>query len=133
MNVEGKDVKGLSGRFVVQKHDASRLHWDFRLEMDGVLRSWAVPKKPPTMSGIRRLAVLVEDHEVDYIDFEGTIPEGEYGAGTVEVWDSGFYELESRRPDKLVFRLDGRRMRGRYTLVHFTEKPENWLLFKTKS
>ena len=85
------------------------------------------------MSGIRRLAVLVEDHEVDYIDFEGTIPEGEYGAGTVEVWDSGFYELESRRPDKLVFRLYGERMKGRYTLVHFTEKEENWLLFKTKS
>jgi len=123
----------VSGRFVVQEHHASHLHWDFRLEMDSVLKSWAVPKEPPTRPRVKRLAVLVEDHTVDYIDFEGTIPDGEYGAGTVEIWDSGVYELESRRPDKLVFRLDGGRMRGRYTLVHFTEKAENWLLFKTKS
>ena len=119
-------------RFVVQKHDASRLHWDFRLEMDGVLKSWAVPKEPPTKPGVRRLAVAVEDHDLDYIGFEGTIPEGEYGAGTVEIWDRGTYELESRRPDKLVFELHGERMKGRFTLVHFTDKAENWLLFKTK-
>jgi DNA ligase D-like protein (predicted 3'-phosphoesterase) len=120
------------GRFVVQRHDASRLHWDFRLEMDGVLKSWAVPKEPPTRPGLRRLAVAVEDHDLDYIDFEGVIPEGEYGAGTVEIWDRGDFELESRKPDKLVFELRGEKMRGRYTLVHFTEKAENWLLFKSK-
>ena len=120
------------GRFVVQRHDASRLHWDFRLEMDGVLKSWAVPKEPPTRPGLRRLAVAVEDHDLDYIDFEGVIPEGEYGAGTVEIWDEGDFELESRKPDKLVFELRGEKMRGRYTLVHFTEKAENWLLFKNK-
>jgi DNA ligase D-like protein (predicted 3'-phosphoesterase) len=120
------------GRFVVQRHDASRLHWDFRLEMDGVLKSWAVPKEPPTRPGLRRLAVAVEDHDLDYIDFEGVIPEGEYGAGTVEVWDKGDFELESRKPDKLVFELYGEKMKGRYTLVHFTEKAENWLLFKNK-
>jgi DNA ligase D-like protein (predicted 3'-phosphoesterase) len=120
------------GRFVVQRHDASRLHWDFRLEMDGVLKSWAVPKEPPTRPGLRRLAVAVEDHDLDYIDFEGVIPEGEYGAGTVEIWDEGNFELESRKPDKLVFELHGERMKGRYTLVHFTEKAENWLLFKNK-
>ena len=121
-----------TGRFVVQKHDASRLHWDFRLEMDGVLKSWAVPKEPPTSPGVRRLAVAVEDHDLGYIGFEGTILEGKYGAGTVQIWDRGTYELESRRPDKLVFELHGERMKGRYTLVHFTDKAENWLLFKTK-
>jgi DNA ligase D-like protein (predicted 3'-phosphoesterase) len=120
------------GRFVVQRHDASRLHWDFRLEMDGVLKSWAVPKEPPTRPGLRRLAVAVEDHDLDYIDFEGVIPEGEYGAGTVEIWDKGNFELESRKPEKLVFELRGEKMKGRYTLVHFTEKAENWLLFKNK-
>jgi len=123
----------ITGRFVVQEHHASRLHWDFRLEMDSVLKSWAVPKTPPTKPGVRRLAVAVEDHDLDYIDFEGTIPEGEYGAGSVEIWDKGTYEIESRRPEKLVFELYGERMRGRYTLVHFTDKDENWLLFKTKS
>ena len=120
------------GRFVVQRHDASRLHWDFRLEMDGVLKSWAVPKEPPTRPGLRRLAVAVEDHNLDYIDFEGVIPEGEYGAGTVEIWDKGNFELESRKPEKLVFELRGEKMKGFYTLVHFTEKDENWLLFKNK-
>ena len=122
----------MMGRFVVQRHDASRLHWDFRLEMDGVLKSWAVPKEPPIRPGLRRLAVAVEDHNLDYIDFEGVIPEGEYGAGTVEIWDRGNFELESRKPDKLVFELRGEKMKGRYTLVHFTEKAENWLLFKSK-
>lgn len=120
------------GRFVVQRHDARRLHWDFRLEMDGVLKSWAVPKEPPTRPGLRRLAVAVDDHNLDYIDFEGIIPEGEYGAGTVEIWDKGNFELESRKPEKLVFELRGEKMKGRYTLVHFTEKAENWLLFKNK-
>ena len=122
-----------TGRFVVQEHNASRLHWDFRLEMDGVLKSWAVPKTPPTRPGVRRLAVAVEDHVLDYIDFEGSIPEGEYGAGSVEIWDRGTYSLESKKPDKLVFDLKGERMKGRYTLVRFTDKAENWLLFKTKS
>jgi DNA ligase D-like protein (predicted 3'-phosphoesterase) len=123
----------ITGRFVVQEHNASRLHWDFRLEMDGVLKSWAVPKTPPTKPGLRRLAVAVEDHDLDYIDFEGTIPEGEYGAGSVVIWDKGTYQVESIKPDKLVFELHGDKMRGRYTLVHFTDKAENWLLFKTKS
>lgn len=121
-------------RFVVQFHRATHDHWDFRLEMDGVLKSWAIPKTPPTKPGMRRLAVEVEDHDLDYIGFEGTIPEGEYGAGTVEIWDSGTYELESRKPDKIVFELFGRRMRGRYALVRarLGGDEKNWLLMKTK-
>jgi bifunctional non-homologous end joining protein LigD len=122
-----------TGRFVIQEHHATRLHWDFRLEMDGVLKSWAIPKTPPLKPRIRRLAVAVEDHKLDYVDFEGTIPEGEYGSGTVKIWDRGTYNLESREPKKIVFNLDGKKMNGRYTLIHFTDKEKNWLLFKTKS
>lgn len=120
-------------RFVVHEHHATHLHWDFRLELDGVLKSWAVPKEPPTQPGIRRLAVEVEDHPLSYIDFQGVIPEGMYGAGTVTIWDKGVYTLESRKPNKLVFELQGEKMKGRYTLLRFTDKPENWLLFKTKT
>ncbi|MEM3694219.1 MAG: DNA polymerase ligase N-terminal domain-containing protein [Candidatus Bathyarchaeia archaeon] len=120
-------------RFVVQFHKATQDHWDFRLEMDGVLKSWAVPKEPPTKPGIRRLAVQVEDHPLSYITFEGTIPEGQYGAGTVEIWDSGNYVLESRKPSKIVFRLEGKRMRGRYVLLQLSRgSGENWILFQAK-
>lgn len=120
-------------RFVVHEHHATHLHWDFRLELDGILKSWAVPKEPPTQPGVRRLAVEVEDHPLSYIDFQGVIPEGMYGAGAVTIWDKGVYTLESRKPEKLVFELQGEKMRGRYTLLRFTDKPQNWLLFKTKS
>jgi DNA ligase D-like protein (predicted 3'-phosphoesterase) len=119
-------------RFVVQKHDATRLHYDFRLEMDGVLKSWAVPKEPPTEAGVKRLAVEVEDHELSYIDFEGTIPEGKYGAGTVEIWDKGTYTLKHRSKDKLVFTLHGQRLKGDYTLIRF-KADKNWLLLKNKT
>ena len=118
--------------FVIQKHHARSLHWDFRLEMDGVLKSWAVPKEPPTEVGLKRLAVQVEDHELEYADFEGDIPEGEYGAGTVEIWDNGTYELIDRKPKKIVFSLDGKRLKGKYTLVQFTKEEKNWLFFKAK-
>jgi len=120
-----------SGRFVIQKHQATHLHYDFRLEMDNVLKSWAVPKEPPTQPGIRRLAVQVEDHALDYIDFEGTIPEGEYGAGTVEIWDKGAYTLKSRSDKMIEFALDGSRLKGNYALVNFKEN--NWLLIKKKA
>jgi DNA ligase D-like protein (predicted 3'-phosphoesterase) len=120
-----------SGRFVVQKHDATHLHFDFRLEMDDVLRSWAIPKEPPNEPGVKRLAVQVEDHELSYIGFEGTIPEGEYGAGKVEIWDRGTYKLNHRSQDKIMFTLDGERLNGNYTLLRFREG-KNWLFFKNK-
>jgi len=126
-----KVVKQGRNSFVVQEHHASRLHWDFRLELDGVLKSWAVPRGPPEEPGIRRLAVEVEDHPVDYITFEGTIPAGEYGAGTVEIWDKGSFKLKRRTEDIYEFWLKGRRLKGKYNLIRFKEK--NWLIFKSKT
>jgi bifunctional non-homologous end joining protein LigD len=126
----GELKQGQGARFVVQKHQATHLHYDFRLELDGVLKSWAVPKGPPTEPKIRRLAVAVEDHPVDYIGFEGTIPEGEYGAGTVEIWDKGTFELKERTPKTISIVLHGKKLRGDYRLVNFKDK--NWLIFKAK-
>ena len=122
-------------RFVVQKHQATRLHYDFRLEMDGVLKSWAVPKGPPESAGIRRLAVQVEDHPVSYIDFAGEIPGGEYGAGSVEIWDAGEFRLENRTDDLIEFTLEGARLAGPYVLVHVDADVDgkNWLLIKRRS
>ncbi len=117
-------------RFVIQKHQATHLHYDFRLEMDGVLKSWAVPKEPPTKSGVKRLAVQVEDHALDYMDFEGTIPEGMYGAGTVEIWDKGTYTLKTRRENKIEITLQGSKLKGDYVLIRFRNK--NWLFFRKK-
>jgi bifunctional non-homologous end joining protein LigD len=119
-------------RFVVQEHHATQLHYDFRLEMDGVLRSWAVPKGPPEKPGVRHLAVQVEDHPLEYIDFKGTIPEGQYGAGTVKIWDHGTYVLESSKPDKLVFSLNGTKLSGNYVLVRMQKKRKDWLFIKMK-
>ena len=117
--------------YVIQKHQATHLHYDLRLEMDGVLKSWAVPKEPPMQSGIRRLAVEVEDHPIEYADFEGTIPEGEYGAGTVEIWDKGHYSLISRKENKLTVNINGQKLKGTYFLIRFKDK-KNWLFFKKK-
>jgi bifunctional non-homologous end joining protein LigD len=125
---EGKIKKTGRQRFVVQEHHASHLHYDFRLEMDGVLKSWAVPKGPPEEPGVKRLAVAVEDHPIDYIDFHGIIPKGQYGAGTVKIWDNGEYTLVSREPKALKFELYGEKLKGEYFLVNFKEK--NWLLYK---
>ncbi len=117
-------------RFVVHKHQARSLHYDFRLEMGGVLRSWAVPKGPPPEPGIRRLAVQVEDHPIEYIDFAGNIPQGEYGAGSVEVWDKGEFDLEKELADRLEFSLRGEKLSGRYALIHTGDK--NWLFIRRK-
>jgi len=128
---KGETEGGGRSRFVVQKHQARHLHYDFRLEMEGVLKSWAVPKGVPAEAGVRRLAVQVEDHPVDYIDFAGRIPEGEYGAGTVEIWDKGEFELSEQAPDRLGFTLRGERLSGGYVLIHTDGK--NWLLIKRKA
>jgi DNA ligase D-like protein (predicted 3'-phosphoesterase) len=117
-------------RFVVQEHHARQLHWDFRLELDGVLKSWAVPKGPPEEPGVRRLAVQVEDHPIEYVDFQGDIPSG-YGAGTVKIWDSGTFDLLFREETKIVLVLKGERLKGRYNLVK-TGQPKGWILLKSK-
>jgi bifunctional non-homologous end joining protein LigD len=117
--------------FVVQEHRARRLHYDLRLERDGVLKSWAVPKAPPLEFGEKRLAVQTEDHPAEYARFEGTIPDGEYGAGTVKTWDKGSYEPIIWSEDKIEVIFQGERLKGRYILVRFKRAGEkDWLLFK---
>ncbi|HUW32488.1 MAG TPA: DNA polymerase ligase N-terminal domain-containing protein [Planctomycetota bacterium] len=138
----GKAKKGKTMQpiFVVQKHQATRLHYDFRLEIDGVLKSWAVPKGPSMNPADKRLAVMVEDHPYDYRDFEGTIPEGEYGAGTVMIWDQGTFEMQegdaadALERGALKIRLNGKKLRGGFALVRTAMggKKENWLLIKEK-
>jgi len=121
--------------FVVQRHDARRLHYDFRLERDGALASWAVPKGVPLEPGQQHLAVHVEDHPLDYATFEGEIPKGQYGAGTVEVWDSGTYELVEEKGDGgLTVRLHGKKLDGLWTLVpaHLDGKEQNWLILRKR-
>jgi bifunctional non-homologous end joining protein LigD len=121
--------------FVVQRHDARRLHYDFRLERDGALASWAVPKGVPLEPGQRNLAVHVEDHPLDYAGFEGEIPEGQYGAGQVEIWDNGTYDLvEEKKDGGLTVRLEGKRLQGTWTLVpaKLSGDPKNWLLIKKR-
>jgi bifunctional non-homologous end joining protein LigD len=135
--------------FVIQKHDASHLHYDFRLEMEGVLKSWAVPKGPSTDPSIKRLAMMVEDHPYDYKNFEGIIPKGQYGGGTVIVWDEGTYEpaegeFSSKKEmdkylrnqlhkGKLHVIMHGKKLKGEYGLIKSSYKDEkSWLLFKVK-
>ncbi len=114
--------------FVVQKHFAKNLHWDFRLELDGVLKSWVVPKEPSNEANIKRLAISTEDHDLSYADFEGVIPEGQYGAGVVKIWDKGTYNLVDRKDFKLIVELKGEKMQGKYYIVHMKDK--QWLIFK---
>ncbi len=144
---EGGKVSGPQLRFVIQKHDASRLHYDFRLEMEGVLKSWAVPKGPSLNPADKRLAMMVEDHPYDYRNFEGIIPKGNYGAGTVIVWDEGTYEslepgtkkeqekilLQQLKKGSLKFRMHGQKLKGEFALVRLKTGEENaWLLIKHK-
>jgi DNA ligase D-like protein (predicted 3'-phosphoesterase) len=116
--------------YVIHKHDATRLHYDFRLEIDGALKSWAIPKTPPSVKGVKRLAVYTEDHPLDYANFEGTIPEGNYGAGKVEIWDKGTFALIENEKDKIVIDLNGNRLNGKYCLIKFKDQERNWMLFK---
>jgi bifunctional non-homologous end joining protein LigD len=121
--------------FVVQRHDASRLHYDFRLERNGALASWAVPKGVPLEPGQQHLAVHVEDHPIEYARFQGEIPKGQYGAGTVEIWDSGTYELVEEKPNGgLTVRLHGKRLEGVWALVpaHLDGKEQNWLIVRKR-
>ncbi|MDQ3993426.1 MAG: DNA ligase D [Actinomycetota bacterium] len=130
-----KKRRAKSPIFVVQRHDARRLHYDFRLERNGALASWAVPKGVPLEPGERHLAVHVEDHPLEYATFEGEIPQGQYGAGTVEIWDSGSYELVEEKPDGgLTVRLSGHRLNGVWTLVpaKLDRDPKNWLIIKKR-
>lgn len=117
--------------YVIQKHDASSLHHDLRLERDGVLKSWAIPKKPPTEKSIKRLAIQTEDHTLKYASFEGKIPEGRYGAGEVEIWDKGTYDLEEwKENEKIIIHIKGTKLKGRYCLIKLSEGEKNWLFFK---
>ena len=143
---KGKVEKKHLSRFVVQRHDASRLHYDFRLELGGVLKSWAVPKGPSMNPEDKRLAVMVEDHPVSYIHFEGRIPEGNYGAGTVEVWDKGAFfpvdkdlekisgqqALKDLDKGELKIFLKGDKLEGGFVLVRLKKDDKNWLLIKHK-
>ncbi|HEY7398436.1 MAG TPA: non-homologous end-joining DNA ligase, partial [Gaiellaceae bacterium] len=129
----GRGTRGKRPIFVVQRHDARRLHYDFRLERNGALASWAVPKGVPLDPGGRALAVHVEDHPLEYATFHGEIPKGQYGGGSVEIWDDGTYELLEEKPNgQLTVRLHGRRLNGEWTLVpaHLDGKEQNWLLIR---
>lgn len=133
-------------RFVVQRHDATRLHYDFRLELDGVLKSWAVPKGPSMNPQDKRLAVMVEDHPVSYFGFEGKIPKGNYGAGTVTIWDKGMFlpvnedletiserqALHALQKGELKIFLKGEKLEGGFVLVRLKGDDKNWLLIKHK-
>jgi bifunctional non-homologous end joining protein LigD len=136
----GRRATSKGSSFVVQKHAASRLHYDFRLELGGVLKSWAVAKGPSLVPGEKRLAVHVEDHPLDYGGFEGTIPQGEYGGGTVMLWDRGTWRpegdpLHDYKKGRLTFRLEGEKLQGTWHLVRMRPRPgekrENWLLIKS--
>lgn len=121
--------------YVIQRHQASHLHYDLRLEEEGVLQSWAVPKEPPLEEGIKRLAVRTEDHPLGYEDFEGVIPEGQYGAGRVETWDKGVYFQLETSPEKKVIDIKGEKLIGKYVLLKLKSKDssdKNWLFFKLK-
>jgi DNA ligase D-like protein (predicted 3'-phosphoesterase) len=121
--------------FVIQKHHASHLHYDFRMEKDGVLKSWAIPKEPPQEIGIKRLAIQVEDHPLDYANFEGEIAEGSYGAGLVEIWDKGYYMPIKFDSVEIIFELKGEKLKGTYCLIKLKPRlpqDKNWLFFKKK-
>lgn len=120
--------------FVVQEHNANHLHWDLRLENNGVLVSFALPKEPPVSYGIRHLAVSVDDHPLSYASFEGEIPKGNYGAGTVVLWDKGTFETVKKNESEWKIVFNGEKLVGEYTLLKFKKAGDkNWLFFKNKN
>ena len=118
--------------YIIQEHHASRLHWDLRFEVNGSLKSWALPKEPPQKIGEKRLAISVDDHPIEYALFEGQIPEGNYGAGQVKIWDRGTFDIIENNTKKIIVNIHGTRLQGKYCLVHFESKEKNWLFFKMK-
>ncbi len=128
----GKVKKRGKKIYVIHKHHASHLHWDLRLEMNCVLKSWAVPKQPPRQKGLKRLAIQVEDHPLGYEKFSGIIPKGNYGAGKVEIWDKGTYELIEKKKGIFVVKINGDKLNGEYVLVKtkFKGNEKSWLFFK---
>jgi DNA ligase D-like protein (predicted 3'-phosphoesterase) len=123
-----------SARFVIQEHHARTHHFDFRLERDGVLKSWAIPKGMPEKLGVKRLAIQVEDHDLEFGKFEGSIPESEYGAGHIKIWDQGTYVLEEWTDDRITFYLEGSRISGSFNLIRFKPAgPRDWLLIRRRS
>jgi len=118
-------------KYSIQKHYAKNLHFDLRLELDGAAKSWAIPKEPTMQEGVKRLAVQVEDHDIEYMDWEGEIPEGQYGAGKVILWDKGTYELVDKKDYKLILDIHGNKLKGRFVLVQM--KDRQWLFFKKKN
>ncbi len=119
--------------FVVHEHHASHLHWDLRIEENGVMTSFALPKEPPLEHGNKNLAIRVEDHPLSYARFEGTIPEGQYGAGKVIIWDQGTYDIIKKDESKYLLYFAGNKLKGEYTMLKFAKAGKNnWLFFKNK-
>lgn len=119
--------------YAIQKHDASHLHYDLRLEFNGVLKSWAIPKQPPKIRHVKRLAIQTEDHPLRYAKFQGEIPKGNYGAGKVEIWDKGTFDVVEKNEKTIVIDIHGEKLNGEYCLVktEYGSKPEkSWLFFK---
>jgi DNA ligase D-like protein (predicted 3'-phosphoesterase) len=135
----GQIIEDKSTIFVVQEHQARRLHYDLRLSREGILKSWAVPKGIPEKHGLKRLAIQTEDHPLEYSEFEGSIPQGQYGAGTVKIWDKGSYKLKIWKEDMIEFLLKGGRLNGKYVLVKLKKASQKlsvqkeWLLMKLKA
>jgi len=129
---DGKKPKSSDLIYVIQKHNASHPHHDLRLEMNGVLKSWAIPKLPPKRKGLKRLAIEVEDHPLGYEKFKGEIPKGQYGAGKVDIWDSGTYSIIEKSKDLIIININGKKLTGEYCLVRtkFQEQENNWIFFK---
>ncbi|MDD4353107.1 MAG: DNA polymerase ligase N-terminal domain-containing protein [Candidatus Nanoarchaeia archaeon] len=129
----------ISKNFIIQEHHARNLHYDFRLEINGILKSWAVPKNIPTEKGIRRLAIEVEDHPLEYGNFEGIIPKGQYGAGKVTIWDNGKYKNESEKNIEtclknghFIVKLEGTKIKGKYAFTRLNQQKNNWIIIKMK-
>jgi len=116
--------------YVIQKHYSKNLHYDLRLEIKDILKSWAIPKKPPVKKGVKRLAIQTENHSIDYADFEGVISEEPYGTDSVEIWDKGTYETYENKKDKILIHINGKKLVGNYCLIRLRGQKKNWLFFK---